>query len=168
MERFDGTSRRAQRIAVAALLVLAVGLGTFVTVVPDDDLTGAARLWVVIPLVTALAAGSWVFSRMRLGLQIDDGGFTARVRPFRSMRVDARAVVSAELAEVQPFSEFGGWWHKGLRRNRLLGGTGSTALRVTYLHHAGAREPKTCRLTILTAHAEHLLDVLQRGTPNRV
>ena len=167
MERFDGTSRRAQRIAVAALLILAVGLGTLVTVVPDEDLTGTARLWVTIPLVVLLTSGSWVFSRMRSELQIDDAGFTARVRPFRRMRVDARAVVDAEIVEIQPFWEFGGWWHKGLRRNRLLGGTGSTALRLTYLHHAGAREPKTCRLTLLTAHAEHLLDVLQPGLRNR-
>ncbi len=167
VERFDGTSRRAQRVVVAALLVLAIGLGALVTGVPDEDLTGAARLWVSAPLVMALAAGSWVFSRMRFELQIDDDGFTARVRPFRGVRVDARAVVSAELAEVQPFSEFGGWWHKGLRSNRLLGGTGSIALRVAYLHQSGRRAPKTCRLTLLTAHAEHLLEVLQRGMPNR-
>ncbi|WP_419854415.1 hypothetical protein [Candidatus Poriferisodalis sp.] len=167
VERFDGKSRRAQQIFVAALLVMAAGLGTLVTAVPDDDLTGTARLWVTVPLVMPFAAASWMFSRMRLELQIDDGGFTARVRPFRGQRVDARTVVSAEIVEVEPFWEFGGWWHKGLRSNRLLGGTGSTALRVTYVHQVGAREPKTCRLTLLTAHAGHLLDALQRGTPNR-
>lgn len=167
VERFDGKSRRAQQIFVMALLVMAVGQGALIAAVPDDDLTGNARLWVAIPLVTAFAAASLVFSRMRLELQIDDCGFTARVRPFRGERVDCRVVVSAEIVEVEPFWEFGGWWHKGLRSNRLLGGTGSTALRVTYLHHAGTREPKTCRLTLLTAHAEHLLDVLQRGPRNR-
>lgn len=167
VEQFDGKSRRAQQVFVVALLVLAAGLGTLVTVVPDEDLTGTARLWVTVPLVVSFVCASWMFSRMRLELQIDDGGFTARVRPFRGQRVDARAVVSAEIVEVEPFWEFGGWWHKGLRSNRLLGGTGSTALRVTYLHHAGTREPKTCRLTLLTANAEQLLDVLQRRPRNR-
>ena len=167
VERFDGTSRRAQRVVVVALLVLAIGLGTFVTVVPDEDLTGAARLWVSVPLVVSFVCGSWMFSRMRFELRIDDDGFTACVRPFRGQRVDARAVVSAEIVEVEPFWEFGGWWHKGLRSNRLLGGNGSTALRVTYLHHAGTREPKTCRLTLLTAHAGRLLDILQRRPRNR-
>ncbi len=168
VERFDGKSRRAQQIFVVALLVMAAGLGTLVTAVPDDDLTGTARLWVTVPLVMSFVCASWMFSRMRLELQIDDGGFTARVRPFRSLRVDARTVVSAEIVEVEPFWEFGGWWHKGLRNNRLLGGTGSTALRVTYLHHAGTREPKTCRLTLLTSHAELLLDALQQGPDMRV
>jgi hypothetical protein len=167
VESFDGTNRRAQRIIVAVLLVLAIGLGTLVSVVPDEDSAGAARLWVGISLAAVLVAGSRVFSRMRLELHIDEAGFTVRVWPFRRVRVDAQAVVDAELVEVRPFWEFGGWWHKGLRSNRFLGGTGSTALRVTYLHQAGAREPKTCRLTLLTSHAEHLLDVLQRRPRDR-
>lgn len=162
-ERFDGGSRRAQRIMVASLLVMAVGLGTLVTAVPDDDLSGAARLWVTIPLVAVFAAASWMFSLMRLELRVDEHGFTARVRPFRRVRVDAEAVVDAELVEVQPFWEFGGWWDKGTRSNRLLGGTGSTALRVTYLRPTNGRDPQTCRLHLLTTHADRVLAALQRG-----
>ena len=164
VERFDGGSRRAQRIFAATLLILGIGLGALAVFVPDDDLSGAGRLWVSIPLVAGFVAASWMFSRMRLELQIDDRGFTARVRPFRRVRVDARAVVHAELVEVQPFSEFGGWWDKGLRSNRLLGGTGQTALRVTYLEQTAAREPKTCRLTLLSTHAERLFALVGPGT----
>lgn len=163
VERFDGSSRIAQRIFVAILLILAVGLGTLGALAPDDDVSAALQLWISISLAAVFAAASWMFGRMRLELQVDDRGFTARVRPFRSLRVDAHSVVHAELVEVQPFSKFGGWWDKGLRSNRLLGGTGSTALRVTYLHRNGAREPRTCRLTLLSTHAGHLFDVLQRG-----
>ena len=147
---------------VASLLVLAAGMGVFIGLVPDEDFSGATRLWVAILLALSFAAAAWMFSLMRLELQIDERGFTARVRPFRRVRVDAEAVVSAELVEVQPFWEFGGWWDKGTRSDRLLGGTGSAAVRVIYRHQTGAREPKTCRLTLLTAHAERLLDVLQR------
>lgn len=163
IERFDGPSRRAQRIFVAASLIMGVGLGVLIAAVPDDDLAGTVRLWLSISLMAPFAAASWMFSRMRLELHVDERGFTARVRPFRRVRVDARTVVSAELVELEPFWEFGGWWDKGLRSNRLLGGTGSTALRVTYLLDTGAREPRTCRLTLLTAHHERLLDTLRRA-----
>lgn len=157
VERFDGTSRRAQWIFVAALVVMGVGLAVLIMAVPDHDFSGTVRLWVSISLAALFTAASWMFSRMRLELHVDDDGFTARVRPFRRVRVDARSVVSAELVELQPFWEFGGWWDKGPRSNRLLGGTGSTALRVTYLLNAGARKPRTCCLTLLTAHHERLL-----------
>ena len=136
---------------VASLLVLAAGMGVFIGLVPDEDLSGAARLWLAILVALPFAAGAWAFSLMRLELQIDESGFTARVRPFRRVRVDAESVVSAELVEVQPFSEFGGWWDKAPRSNRLLGGTGRTALRVTYLRPTSGRDPKTCR----PAHPHH-------------
>ena len=165
VEHFDGSSRTAQRAMVAGLLVLGVGIGALAWLVPDDDVPAAVQPWIAIPLVAAFAAASWMFSRMRLELQVDDCGFTARVRPFRRVRVDAQSVLHAELVEVQPFWEFGGWWDRGLRRNRLLGGTGHTALRVTYLMDRGEREPTTCRLTLLSTHAGRLHDVLQRGTP---
>ena len=163
IERFDGGSRRAQRIMVASLLVLAAGMGVSVGLVPDEDLSGAARLWVAILVALPFAAAAWVFSLMRLELEIDESGFTARVRPFRRVRVDAQSVLSAELVEVQPFSEFGGWWDKGPRSNRLLGGTGRTALRVAYQRPTPGRDPKTCRLHLLTTHADSLLTALQRG-----
>ena len=163
VERFDGGSRRAQRIFVAALLNMGVGLGVLAVFVPVDDLSGAGLLWVSILLVAGFVAASWMFGRMRLELQIEDCGFAARVRPFRRVRVDAQAVVHAELVEVQPVSEFGGWWDKGPRSNRLLGGTGQTALRVTYLEHTAAREPKICRLTLLSTHAERLFAVVGPG-----
>ena len=55
------------------------------------------------------------------------------------------------------------WWDKGPRSNRLLGGTGQSALRVTYLEQTAAREPKTCRLTLLSTHAERLFAVVGPG-----
>lgn len=163
IERFDGPSGRAKRIFVAASLIMGVGLGVLIAAVPDDDLAGTVRLWLSISLMAPFAAASWMFSRMRLELHVDEHGFTARVRPFRRVRVDARTVVSAELVELEPFWEFGGWWDKGLRSNRLLGGTGSTALRVTYRLDTSAREPRTRCLTLLTAHHEHLFDTLRRA-----
>lgn len=163
VEQFDGSSRRAQRILVSVLLVLAAGLGALGALAPDDDVSASVQWWVSISLAAVFAAASWMFSRMRLELQIDDRGFTARVRPFRRLRVDAPSVVHAELVDVQPFSEFGGWWDRGLRSKRLLGGTGRTALRVTYLLDNGAREPRTCQLTLLSTHAQYLLQALQSG-----
>ena len=166
-ERFDGGSRRAQRVTVASLLVLAAGLGVFVGLVPDEDFSGAARLWFAILLALPFAAGAWVFSLMRLELKIDEHGFTARVRPFRRVRVDAQSVVSTELVDVQPFSEFGGWWDKRSGSDRLLGGTGTTALRVTYVRPTSGRDPKTCRLHLLTTHTDRLLAALQRGAQSQ-
>lgn len=163
VEQFDGSSRSAQRILVAVQLVLAAGLGAVGAVAPDGDVSASVQLWVSIALAAVFVAASWMFSRMRLELEIDDRGFTARVRPFRRLRVDAQSVVHAELVDVQPFSEFGGWWERGLRSNRLLGGTGRTALLVTYLLDTGTREPKTCRLTLLSAYAQLLFDVLHLG-----
>lgn len=161
IERFDGGSRRAQRIMVASLLVLAAGMAVLVGLVPDEDLSGAARLWLTILVALPFAAGAWAFSLMRLELQIDESGFTARVRPFRRVRVDAESVLSTELVEVQPFSEFGGWWDKRSGADRLLGGTGHTALRVTYVRQSTGRHPQACRLHLLTTHTDRLLAVLR-------
>ena len=85
---------------VASLLVLAVGMGVFVGFVPDEDLSGAARLWVAILVALPFAAAAWMFSLMCLELEIDEHGFTARVRPFRRVRVDAESVVSTDLVEM--------------------------------------------------------------------
>ena len=63
------------------------------------------------------------------------------------MRVDALSVLSAELVEVQPFSEFGGCWDKRSGADPLLAGTGRTALRVSYRRPTTGRDPKTCRPT---------------------
>ena len=163
IERFDGGSRRAQRIMVASLLVLAAGTGVSVGLVPDEDISGAARLWLAILVALPFAAGVWTFGLMRLELQIDESGFTARVRPFRRVRVDAESVVSTDLVEVQPFSEFGGWWDKRSGADRLLGGTGHTALRVTHLRQTSGPDPQTRRLYLLTTHTDRLLAALQSG-----
>ena len=79
------------------------------------------------------------------------------MRPKRFAAARGMSVATRNVAD------FAGWWDKGLRSNRLLGGTGQTALRVTYLQQTAEREPNTCRLTLLSTHAERMFAVVGPG-----
>ena len=129
MEQFDGSSRLAQRILVAVLLILAAGLAAVGALAPDEDVSAAVQWWISLSLAALFKAASWMFGRMRLELAIDEHGFAARVRPFRSMWVDADSVEHVELVQLD----------------------------------IGARERRTCRLALLSAHAQHLIKTLQPG-----
>ena len=65
VKRFDDKNRRTQPIMVASLLVLAVGLGLLIGLVPDEDISGAVRLWSAI-LVALPCCRAWLFSRTRV------------------------------------------------------------------------------------------------------
>ncbi|MDE0066431.1 MAG: hypothetical protein OXN44_06120, partial [Acidimicrobiaceae bacterium] len=46
--------------------------------------------------------------------------------------------------------DYGGWGLKGTKRDRLIGGGGTTALRITYTHESGEER----KLTFLTDRAD--------------
>lgn len=160
IEHFDGTTRRAQLVLSATFALMAAGILVLALLVPDGT-SAAVRLWVSVPLSLFLGLVGWVFARMRLELRIFPGGFAARVRPSRLVRIESGDVVLAELVEVSPFWEYGGWIDRRKPGDRLLGGCGRTALRTTYLvrdsKQDGSGGPKTRRLTLLTGESERLL-----------
>ena len=51
---------------------------------------------------------------------------------------------------VPKMRDYGGWGLKGSRRDRLIGGDGTTALRITYTHESGEER----KLTFLTDQAD--------------
>ncbi len=160
IEHFDGTTRRAQVVLSSTFALMAVGLLVLALLVPSDQ-SATVRLWVSVPMSLLLAVVGWVFARMRFELRTFPGGFAARVRPSRWVRIESSEVVLAELVEVSPFWEYGGWIDKRNFGDRLLGGCGRTALRTTYVVRNGKQDgsdkPKTRRLTLLTGEAERLL-----------
>lgn len=160
VEEFDGASRRAQVAITATFALLAVGLFSLIQFVLDD-LSAAVRLWISVPLSLPLGLAAWVVARMRLELRTFPDGLAARVRPTRWVRVNSSDVVVAEMVEISPFWEFGGWMDKRNFGDRLLGGRGSVALRMTYRlpdsSQGGQHELKTHRLTLLTEEAQRLL-----------
>jgi len=59
-------------------------------------------------------------------------------------------VLTSEVVKIDPLRDYGGWGIKGTRRDRLVGGGGTTALRITYTHESGEER----KLTFLTDRAE--------------
>ncbi len=95
---------------------------------------------------------SYGLLRMYLELRIDDERIAARAWPFPSTVVPIDQVLKSEVVEINPMWEYGGWGLKGTKRDRLIGGGGTTALRITYTHESGEER----KLTFLTDRAEEV------------
>ena len=107
-------------------------------------------------LIALLMVLCFVFSygllRMYLELRIDDERIAARAWPFPSTVVPIDQVLKSEVVEINPMWEYGGWGIKGTKRDRLIGGGGTTAVRITYIHESGEER----KLTFLTERAEEV------------
>ena len=75
---------------------------------------------------------------------------TARAWPFPGTVVPIDQVLTSEVVKIDPLRDYGGWGIKGTRRDRLVGGGGTTALRITYTHESGEER----KLTFLTDCAD--------------
>ncbi len=94
-------------------------------------------------------AFSYVILRLHLELRIDDERVAARAWPFPPTVVPIDQVLKSEVVEIDPMRDYRGWGLKGTARDRLIGGGGTTALRITYTHESGEER----KLTFLTERA---------------
>lgn len=98
--------------------------------------------------------------RLYLELRIDQDRVAARAWPFPWTVVPIDQIITSEVVQVDPRRDYGGWGFKGLAQDRLIGGGGTTALRITYTHESGEKR----KLTFLTDRADEALQriALQR------
>ena len=93
---------------------------------------------------------SYGLCRLRLELRISEKRVAARAWPSPWTVVSIDQVLGSEVVQINPFREYGGWGIKGTVQDRLIGGRGTRALRVTYTHASGEER----KLTFLTDRAE--------------
>ncbi len=130
-------------------IIVAITMGFGVTDIVDSTRSGLERIGVAAAMVTGIvvAYGLW---RADLVLRVDGERIAARAWPFRSTEVSINQVLKSEVVTIDPMRDYRGWGLKGNRRDRLIGGGGTTALRVTYLHESGEER----KLTFLTDRAD--------------
>lgn len=100
-----------------------------------------------------MAYGVWC---LHLELRIDKMDVAARAWPSPWTRIPIDQVLASEVVEINPFKDYGGWGIKGTERDRLIGGGGTTALRITYTHTSGGER----KLTFLTDRADEAVQRL--------
>lgn len=74
---------------------------------PDDDMAGTTRRWSKVPLVTALAVRSWAPGPACVWNRRSTSTALPLMCGSSAVRADALLMMSTELVEVPPFSEFG-------------------------------------------------------------
>lgn len=94
--------------------------------------------------------------RLHLELRIDRKRVAARAWPFPWTVVPIDQVLASEVVQIDPLWDYGGWGLKGTRRDLLIGGGGTTALRITYTHESGEQR----KLTFLTERAEEVEQII--------
>ena len=88
-----------------------------------------------------------------LEIRIGENSVAARAWPLPSTVVCIDQVVTSEVVQINPYRDYGGWGFRGPAQDRLIGGGGTTALRITYTHEPG----ETRKLTFLTDRADEAL-----------
>lgn len=113
--------------------------------------TGAMLLRITVSGTMMIIIGilfPYTLLRTRFQLIISNNKVLAQIWPFRGVEVDIYKIISVQTIEIDPLCEYGGWGVKGSARDRLLGGRGVIALRVTYADDGNRT------LTFLTSKAE--------------
>ena len=145
-EPYDPMFRAVFLVSAGAIIVI-MGFGA--ADILDSTISGLERIGVAVAMVAGIVVsyGLW---RADLVLRVDGERIAARAWPFRSTVVSINQVLKSEVVTIDPLRDYGGWGLKGNRRDRLIGGGGTTALRVTYLHKSGEER----KLTFLTERAD--------------
>ncbi len=138
---------RAMFLVSAGIIVVIMEFG--VADIFDAALSGLERIGVSVAVIVGIAA-AYSLWRADLQLRIDSERVAARAWPFRSTIVSIDRVLNSEVVTIDPLRDYGGWGLKGTRRDKLIGGGGTTALRITYLHESGEER----KLTFLTDRAD--------------
>lgn len=106
---------------------------------------------IALALTTVLTfVGSLVLWHLHLELQISEKQIAVRAWPSPWTKISIDQVLTSEVVEIDPFKDYGGWGIKGSEQDRLIGGRGTTALRITYTHESGGQR----KLSFLTDRAE--------------
>ncbi|MCY3849927.1 MAG: hypothetical protein OXF75_03870 [Acidimicrobiaceae bacterium] len=131
---------------VSAAIIAALGIGFGVADLLDSSRSGIERIGATFggTLGVVVAYGLW---RADLELRINNTQVTARAWPFPGTVVP---ILASEVVKIDPLRDYGGWGLKGTRRDRLVGGGGTKALRITYTHESGEER----KLTFLTERAD--------------
>ena len=130
-EPYNPVGRAMFLVSAAVIAVLGVICGYGVT----DLYSSGESIFKVVgaALGTGLCFvctyGLW---RADLELRINDERIAARAWPFPSKVVPIDQVLKSEVVKIDPLRDYGGWGLKGTRRDMLIGGGGTTALRITY------------------------------------
>lgn len=134
---------------LSAAIIAAMGLGFGVAEFVDSSRSGWERLGAGfgMTLGVVVAYGLW---RLHLILRIDERRIAARAWPFPWTKIPIDHILATEVVEIDPFKDYGGWGLKGTKRDRLIGGGGTTALRITYTDELGEER----KLTFLTDRAD--------------
>ena len=133
---------------VSAVIILAITGFGFMDAF-DPALSNLERVGVSVAILLAIAS-AYVLWRLDLELRIRSERVTARAWPLRSTVVRIDQITHTEIVTVDPMGDYGGWGLKGTKQDKLIGGGGATALRITYLHESGEER----KLTFLTDRAE--------------
>ena len=145
-EPYDPMFRALFLVSAGATIVI---MGFVVVDIADSTLSGLEGIGVAVAMIigVVVAYGLW---RADLVLRVDGERIAARAWPFRSTVVFIDQVLKSEVVTIDPLRDYRGWGLKGSRRDRLIGGGGTTALRITYLHESGEER----KLTFLTERAD--------------
>ncbi len=138
---------RAMFLVCAGISVAIAGFG--VTGIIDSSLADLQRIGAAAGTIVCVAA-AYILWRLDLDLRIDGERITARAWPLRSTVVPIDQVLNTEIVQIDPMGDYGGWGLKGTSQDKLIGGGGTTALRITYLHQSGEER----KLTFLTDRAD--------------
>ena len=145
-EPYDPMFRAIFLVSAGAIVVM-IGFG--VVDIADSTLSGLERIGVAVAMITGVVV-AYSLWRADLVLRVDGERIAARAWPFRSTVVFINQVLKSEVVTIDPLRDYGGWGLKGSRRDKLIGGGGTTALRITYLHESGEER----KLTFLTERAD--------------
>ena len=138
---------RATFLVGAGINVVIAGFG--VTGIFDSSLADLQRIGAAVTTIGCIAA-AYILWRLDLDLRIDGDRITARAWPLRSTVIPIDQVLNTEVVQIDPMGDYGGWGLKGTNQDKLIGGGGTTALRITYLHRSGEER----KLTFLTDRAD--------------
>lgn len=112
----------------------------------DSDLEAILSAMATV-ILFVVSYGLW---NLHLELRINKTQISARAWPFQRTKISIDQVLTSETVKIDPFQDYNGWGIKGTRQDRLIGGGGTTALRITYNHESGEER----KLTFLTDRAE--------------
>lgn len=132
-----------------AVIIAALALGFGIAGIVDANKSGLQQLGTVAGMALGIAVAYGLWSA-HLELRVDANTVSARAWPFRSVVVPIAQVVGSEVVEIDPFRDYKGWGIKGNRHDKLIGGKGTTAIRITYIHKSGEKR----KLTFLTERAD--------------
>ncbi len=144
-EKYDLMCRVMFLIGAAINIVIA---GFAVTGIVDSSLSNLDRIGATVATFACIAAAYTLWC-LDLELRINSERVTARAWPLRSTVVPIDQVLNTEVVQIDPMGDYGGWGLKGTKQDKLIGGGGTTALRITYLHESSEER----KLTFLTDRA---------------